>query len=221
MENPSARLLSVNVSRPKEVLYRGRRIRTGIFKQPVEGRVALRRENLDGDAQADLRVHGGPDKAVYLYTGENTRYWEAQLGRELPFGQFGENFSVEGMPEDRVHIGDIFRIGGASIEVSEPRAPCFKLGLKMGSPQFLKPFLESGRTGFYARVLEVGEVGAGDAITLVAADPRGIAVREMTRLLYARNAYPETTEKALRIRSLSAGLRLALQERFLSDSVTA
>lgn len=179
------RILSVNVGRPTEFLYRGRAVRTAIFKSPVEGRLAIHRLNLVGDEQADLSVHGGPDKAVYAYTRENYTYWEQVLGATLPFGQFGENLTVEGMPETEISIGDIFRMGSAVLQVSQPRTPCFKLGLKMGSPQFLKTFLESGRTGFYLRVLEEGEVGAGDVIEALSADPGRVTVREMTRRLYS------------------------------------
>jgi len=206
-------VLSVNVARPREVLYRGRAVLTGIFKEPVAGRVRVGPLNLEGDEQADRRVHGGPDKAVYAYTRENYEAWERELDRALPFGQFGENLTVRGMPETRIHIGDLFRMGSAVLEVSEPRAPCFKLGLKMGSPRFLKPFLESGRTGFYLRVLEEGEVEAGDSIEALSIDPRRVTVLEMTRLLFSRENDPAGTEKALAIPTLSGGLRFSLEER--------
>lgn len=189
------RILSVNVGRPRELLYRGRTVRTGIFKSPVEGRLAINRLNLVGDEQADLSVHGGTDKAVYAYTSENYAYWEQELTRALPFGQFGENLTVEGMPETDVSIGDVFQMGSAVLQVSQPRTPCFKLGLKMGSPRFLKAFLESGRTGFYLRVLEEGEVGAGDDIEALSADPGHVTVLEMTRLLYSPPGDPTRARK--------------------------
>ena len=162
------RLLSVNVSYPMEVVHRRKTVSTGIFKEPVSGRVMLREFNLDGDGQADLVNHGGLHRAVYAYTVEHYDYWGRDLVRDdLSFGQFGENFTVEGMTEDDVHIGDVFRVGDALVEVSQPRPPCFKLGIKMGMSHFPKLFLASGRVGFYLRVLEEGEVGAGDGIERV------------------------------------------------------
>jgi MOSC domain-containing protein YiiM len=213
MKRDLMRLASVNVALPRAVSYRGRRVWTGIFKEPVSGRVRARFLNLEGDQQADLRVHGGRDKAVYAYGRENSRYWEERLKREMPAGQFGENLTVEGMPEDEVRIGDRYRIGTALVEVSEPRSPCFKLGVKMGSPAFLKDFLESGRTGFYLRVIEEGEVGAGDGIETVFRDPAGVTVLDATRLIFAREPDPDVAARALEIASLSAGLRRALSER--------
>lgn len=178
------KLLSVNVARPKRVRHSGRAVRTSIFKEPVSGRVAVRRRNVEGDEQADLSVHGGPDKAVYAYDIGGYEHWCRELSRELPFGQFGENLTVEGMPETEVRIGDIYRVGTALLQVSAPRSPCFKLALKMGLPRFPRAFLASGRTGFYLRVLEEGEIGVGDAIELVSQDPRGVTVGQMTRFAY-------------------------------------
>lgn len=207
------KLLSINVALPKKITYRGRTVWTGIFKQPVEGRRRVELMNLEGDRQADLRVHGGRDKALYVYDRANSRHWEAHLGREMPPGQFGENLTVEGMPETEVSIGDRFSIGSAVVEVSEPRAPCFKLGIKMGDPTFLKLFLETGRTGFYLRVIREGEIGAGDAITLLERDPEGITVLEATRLLFSPAPDSEAARRALRIPSLSDRLRRAFSER--------
>jgi MOSC domain-containing protein YiiM len=178
------RVLSVNVALPRSVEHRGRTVRTAIFKEPVLFRVPVRRTNLDGDRQADLRVHGGPDKAVYAYDLSGYKHWRKALSRELPFGQFGENLTVEGMPETEVRIDDVYRVGTALLQVSQPRSPCYKLALKMEDPQFLRPFLASGRTGFYLRVLEEGEVGAGDSIELVSRDPEAVSVERMTRLNY-------------------------------------
>lgn len=208
------KVLSVNVSLPKEVPYRGETIFTGIFKEPVEGRVALRRSNLDGDRQADLAVHGGIHKAAYVYSIENYDYWERELGRgDFAFGQFGENFTVEGMVEDKVHIGDVFRIGEALVEITQPRVPCYKLGIKMGSPRFLKTFLESCRVGFYLGVLEEGEVGAGDVIERVRSDPERVTVREACHLLYFDLDNLEGSKKALRVRALAPGWRRSFEER--------
>ena len=175
-------LVSVNVSLPRPVQFEGRTITTGIFKEPVHGRVMLRTLNLDGDGQADPSVHGGPDKAAYVYPLEHYERWKSELGREdLSFGQFGENFTVTEMPESRVRVGDVYRIGGAVVQVTVPRSPCFKLGLKMGSKDFPKLFLTSGRFGFYLRVLEEGDVGAGDRVELLRTDPTAPTVLEAAR----------------------------------------
>ncbi|CAA9427085.1 MAG: Flavohemoprotein (Hemoglobin-like protein) (Flavohemoglobin) (Nitric oxide dioxygenase) [uncultured Rubrobacteraceae bacterium] len=208
------RLLSVNVSPPKEIRHGSRTVETGIFKEPVEGRVMLRNLNLDGDGQADLVNHGGPHRAAYAYPIENYAYWRGELGRDdFSFGQFGENFTVEGMTEDGVSIGDVFRVGGALVEVSQPRPPCFKLGIKMGMPRFPKLFLASGRVGFYLRVLEEGEVGAGDIFERVGRDPEGMVVREVSHLLFFEPGNLEGAARALRIRALSPGWRGSFEER--------
>jgi MOSC domain-containing protein YiiM len=208
------KLLSVNVSRPREVAHGSETVTTGIFKQPVEGRVMLGTLNLDGDGQADLVGHGGIYKAAYTYSVENYEYWKRELRREdLAFGQFGENFTVEGMPEDEVHIGDVFRVGGALVEVTQPRVPCYKLALKMGLKGFEKRFLATCRVGFYLRVLEEGEVGAGDGVDRVRIDPERITVREMCHLLYFDPENLEGARKALRIRALSPGWRQSFEQR--------
>ena len=215
------KLLSVNVSLRKEVPYRGKRVTTGIFKEPVKGRVRLRTLNLEGDAQADLVHHGGIYKAVYVYSIENHDYWRREVGRtDLTFGQFGENFTVEGMLENEICIGDIFRVGGALVEVTQPRAPCFKLGIKMGSTQFPKRFLASGRVGFYLRVLEEGEVEAGDLFERVKMDPERMTVKEVTHLLYFDQENLHGAKKALRIEALSPGWRGSFEERLTKAGVT-
>lgn len=207
------KLLSVNVSRPKEVIYGGRAITTGIFKEPVAGRVMLRRLNLEGDGQADLMSHGGIHKAVYVYPHEYYAGWERALGRgPLPFGQFGENFTVTGLTDEEVHVGDRFRAGGALVEVTQPRVPCAKLAMRMGEPRFLKPFMAEARVGYYLRVLEEGEVGAGDAIARVHTDPERMSVREMFTLLYYDEEKLEGARRALRIPGLSPGWRDAFEE---------
>jgi MOSC domain-containing protein YiiM len=207
------KLLSVNVSQPKEVLFNGQIITTGTFKEPVPGRVMLRTLNLDGDGQADPSVHGGIDKAVYAYSIENYHYWQHQLGRDdLTDGQFGENLTVAGMPEDKVHIGDVFRIGTALVEVTQPRVPCFKIALKMELPQFPKMFLRSERSGFYLRVLEEGEVGAGDVIERIKVGPEQVTVREIHHLLYFDNNNLAGVKKVLRIPALSARWRASFEE---------
>src|SRR3954453_5885925 len=156
------KLRSLNTGLPREVTWHGRHVTTGIFKAPVPGRVALRTQNLDGDRQADLTVHGGPHKAVYCYPFEHYAYWTRELpGRELPMAMFGENFTTEGMDEDAVHLGDRFAVGSAVVVVTQPRMPCYKLGIRFESDQMVKRFLASGRSGFYVAVVQEGEVGAG------------------------------------------------------------
>lgn len=165
------KLLSVNVSRPKEMSYQGRTHMTGIFKTPVTGRVMVRTLNIDGDEQADRRVHGGPDMAVYIYPHEHYAHWSRELDRnDFAFGQFGENLTTEGLLETEIRLRDVLRVGGALLQVTKPREPCFKLMTKMNDFTFAKPFLASARTGFYLRVLEEGEVAAGDTIECVTTD---------------------------------------------------
>ncbi len=179
------KIVSVNVSLPRTVEHEGRTVSTGIYNKPVAGRVKVNKLNLDGDGQADLSVHGGIDKAVYFYDLESYHYWRQELGRnDLAFGHFGENFTVEGMPDDQIHIGDIFRVGSALLEVTYPRVPCFKLDMKMGLPGFSRQFATSGRLGFYCRVIEEGEVGAGDPIDRVEVGPERVTVREFARRYY-------------------------------------
>ena len=211
------KLLSVNVSHPREVAHGRKTVRTGIFKEPVPGRVVLRELNLDGDGQADLVNHGGLHRAVYVYTVENYDYWGRELGRgDFSFGQFGENFTVEGMTEEDVHIGDVFRVGDALVEVSQPRPPCFKLGIKMNLPRFPKLLLASGRVGFYLRVLEEGEVGEGDEIERVRRDPERLTVRETSHLLFFEGENLEGASRALRVPALSPGWRESFEERLVA-----
>ncbi len=207
------KLISVNVSQPKEVLHNGKRIKTGIFKEPVSGRTMMRRLNLDGDGQGDPTVHGGIHKAVYVYPIEHYDYWKQALGRDdLTYGKFGENLTVEGMSEDTVHIGDVFRIGEALVEVSQPRVPCFKLGIKMGNPQIVKPFLESKRVGFYVRVLEEGEVGAGDTIERTKVGAGQMTVKEIVHLRHLDNTNTGAAEKAANLPALTPSWRDSFKE---------
>jgi MOSC domain-containing protein YiiM len=180
-------LLSVNVGLPREVLWRGQRVTTGIFKTPIDGSVPLRTTNLDGDRQADLSVHGGVAKAVYCYPSEHYGYWKQELGRnDLPFGMFGENLTTAGMDEDSVHIGDEFSIGSARVVVTQPRLPCYKLAIRFQSDDMVKRFLASGRTGFYLAVTREGQVGAGDLIKPVQRDPAAVRISDVTRLYVAK-----------------------------------
>lgn len=179
------RLVSVNVGTPRRVEHQGRTVATGIFKRPVPGSVRVGATNLAGDGQADLRVHGGPHKAVYLYPREHYAHWAAVLERsDLPFGFFGENLTVAGMNEDETWIGDVLRVGSAVLQVSQPRTPCFKLALRTGIGDFPRLFAASGRTGFYLRVLEEGEVFSGAPIERLARDPAGLPVRRVFELRY-------------------------------------
>lgn len=185
------KLLSVQVGLQRTVRWRGRAITTGIYKKPVDGRIMLRRFNLDGDQQADLTVHGGRDKAVYVYPFEHYAFWRKELpGEQLPYGSFGENFTSEGLDEQSVHIGDRFRIGGAVVEVTQPRLPCYKLGLRFRRPDMPKRFHASGLCGFYLAVIEEGEVGAGDAWERIAHDNRELSVSESYRRVFNRHPYP-------------------------------
>jgi MOSC domain-containing protein YiiM len=212
------KLVSVNVSLPRLYEHQDGTVRTGIFKEPVAGRVRVARLNVAGDGQADLRVHGGPDKAVYAYDLSGYGHWRRELERDFPYGQFGENLTVEGMPDNEVSIGDVYRVGTSLLQVTQPRSPCGKLVMKMGVPGFAKAFLSSGRTGFYLRVLEEGEVGPGDAISLVGEDPGKVRVGEMTDLLYRKPVDPDGIRRALGIDSLPAGLRRELEKRLASNS---
>lgn len=181
------KIVSLNTGLPREVTWHGLSVTTGIFKQPVEGRIALRRLNLDGDRQADLTVHGGKDKAVYCYPLTHYDYWKRELpGHELPLAVFGENFTIDGLLEDDVHLGDRFSVGSAEVVVTQPRLPCYKLGIRFQMDDMVRRFLISGRTGFYLAVTREGEVAAGDEIKPLSRDPNKVPVSEITRLYVAK-----------------------------------
>jgi MOSC domain-containing protein YiiM len=199
------RLVSVNCGLPREVDWHGTSVTTSIYKEPMKGRVALRRLNLDGDKQSDLTVHGGEHKAVYCYPIEHYEYWKAELpGRSLPLGVFGENFTIEGLDEDSVHIGDQFAVGSAEVVVSQPRLPCYKLGIRFESDDMVQRFLASGRTGFYLAVTHEGVVGAGDEITRLTRDPDSIPVSVITRLYVAKKYDADDLRLVQSARALSA-----------------
>lgn len=207
-------ILSVNVSLPRVVEYRGKEVQTGIFKDPVAGRVMLRTLNLDGDGQADLRVHGGPDKAVYVYSNDYYECWGLELQRDdLPYGQFGENITVEGLTDELVRIGDVFQVGGAMVQVTQPRTPCYKLAIKMGDPAFPKRFLVSRRMGFYLRVVSEGEIGAGDEFQLVGREPEPLTVYDVVELAYFDRDNLDRIEAALGVEALASSWRDEFQER--------
>lgn len=183
-------LISLNIGRPQPVEHHGELVRTGIFKHPVFGKVRVTKLGLAGDGQADLVNHGGEFKAVYAYQHEMYDVWRAELARDdFTLGQFGENLTVAGMPDDEVCIGDVYQIGAATLQITQPRAPCFKLGIRMGDASFVKRFFQSCRVGFYLRVLNEGEIETGDAITLVdRAAERFNIVRTFQLMLMEKNS---------------------------------
>jgi MOSC domain-containing protein YiiM len=214
------RIVSVNVSRPRLVVWNGQTVSTGIYKVPVKSRIMLRTLNLDGDRQADLTVHGGPTKAAYVYPSEHYSYWQGELpGTELPWGMFGENFTTEGMNESNVNIGDRFRVGSAEVMVTEPRLPCYKLGIKFGRTDIIKRFLASGRSGFYLSVEREGEVGAGDVIDLIKRDENNVTVADIPRL-YVRDKHDvETMRRAIAVEALPEGWRDHFRQQLKKNGI--
>jgi MOSC domain-containing protein YiiM len=216
-----ARLLSVNVGLPRDIAWKGRTVHTGIWKDPVGGRCRVRRLNLDGDGQGDLAGHGGEQRAVFVYQIDSYRYWEAQLKRaDFVHGQFGENFTVHGLPDDSVCIGDRYQVGSALFEVTQPRVTCYRVGIRMNEPRMPALLTSSGRPGFYFRVLSEGEVGAGDEIVKVGEANERITVAEINALLYSPGHPHDRLQHALGIPALSQGWRRSL-EALLSQSTGA
>ena len=214
------RLLSINVGLPRDVEWRGEKVHTAIWKQPVQGRIAVRRLNVEGDGQGDLAGHGGEHRAVMVYQMDAYRYWETQLGRkDFSFGQFGENFTVDGLPDDEVCIGDRYRIGSALFEVTQPRVTCYRVGIRMAEPAMAALLVSHHRPGFYFRVLEEGDVGAGDEVTKVANGPEHITVANMDALLYLPNPSRDQLESSLRVPALSPGWKSSL--RALAEQQTS
>lgn len=208
------KLLSVNVGLPRDVSNHERTFTTGIFKNAVNGRVRVHTLHLEGDGQADLKVHGGVDMAVYVYPREHYAHWENELNRQdfVP-GQFGENLTTSGLLENEVRIGDVVAIGTARFEVTQPRVPCFKLAKRMEAPLFPKMFLESQRTGFYLRVLQEGEIGAGDEISRVSTDPQQMTVREVFDVAYGEGGQPVMYQRAFEMPALSKDWRRMFAEK--------
>jgi len=203
-----ARLLSVNVGMPRDIEWQGKTVHTAIWKTPVQGRCMVRRLNIDGDGQGDLAGHGGEHRAVFVYQIASYTYWKSQLGRDdFTYAQFGENFTVDGLPDDEVCIGDHYRIGGALFEVTQPRVTCYRVGIRMNEPQMAALLVAHGRPGFYFRVLEEGEVAAGDEIVKVGGGPERMTVSEVNALLYLPGHPISGLERALRIPALSVGWR--------------
>ena len=197
------KIVSVNVGLPREVSWQGKLVTTGIFKKPVDGPVMMRTLNVDGDGQADLTVHGGASKAVYAYPSEHYDYWRAELpGVDLPWGMFGENFTTEGLLEEAVYIGDKFRIGETEVIVTEPRMPCYKLGIKFGRADIIKRFLASRRTGFYFAVVREGMVGAVDAAELIGREQHEISVADITRLYAFEKDDLKSLRRAIEVEAL-------------------
>jgi MOSC domain-containing protein YiiM len=208
------KLVSLNVARPRLVLYKGTSINTGIFKQPVSGPVQLRTLNLDGDRQADLSVHGGPHKAVYGYPSEHYSFWWKELpGVDLPWGMFGENFTTSGLAEDELHVGDRFQIGSSIVTVRQPRTPCYKLAARFQRDDMLERFLLSGRSGFYFSVEQEGSVAAEDDFQLLKRNEDGITISEMNRLFVREKYNQELLRKAIQTAALPDDWREYFAER--------
>jgi MOSC domain-containing protein YiiM len=206
--------VSVNAGLPRQVEWRGKPVTTGIFKSPVEGRVAVRGVNLAGDGQADLEVHGGPGKAVYAYPSEHFAFWrEVYPDVEIGPGVFGENLTLEGWLEEDVHVGDRFRAGTAELVVTQPRVPCFKLGLRFDRPDVVKRFLAEDRSGFYLTIAEPGEVGAGDAFERVAEDPRRVSVADVVRVYRGELDAPDLLRRAIEVPSFPEEFRERYRQR--------
>lgn len=213
------RIVSVNVGLPREVTWQGKVITTGIFKKPIKGAVMLRSLNLDGDKQADLSVHGGPDKAVYAYPVEHYEYWREQLpDMSLPWGMFGENLTTEGLIEDTIYIGDRFRVGEAEVMVTQPRLPCYKLGIKFGRADMVKKFLSSRRTGFYFAVLREGMVEAGNLIEPMGRGEQGVSVADITRVFAFEKDDLTTLQRAVSTEALPQNWKDYFQDRIQKRS---
>lgn len=216
-----ARLLSVNVGLPRDIVWKGRTVHTGIWKNPLRGRCRVGRVNLEGDGQGDLAGHGGEQRAVFVYQIESYRYWQERLKRTDFFhGQFGENFTVEGLPDDSVCIGDRYQIGSTLFEVTQPRVTCYRVGIRMNEPRMPALLTSSGRPGFYFRVLQEGEVGAGDEIVKEGEADERMTVAEINALLYSPNHPRDRLERALRTEALSPGWRSSFQV-ILQNQTTA
>ena len=210
------KVLSVNVGLPKNVLFNGQIITTAIFKDPVNGPIILRKLNLDGDKQADLTVHGGIDKAVYSYPEEHYYYWRKQFpNMDLEWGMFGENFTTEGLLEDAVNVGDQFQIGAAKLVATQPRMPCYKLGVRFGRMDVIRKFMTSGRPGIYFKVLTEGEIKIDDKIKLIKRDKNNVTVKDIVTLYITRNNTDniETMRRATKIRDLPEGWRSEFQQK--------
>ena len=217
MHGDAMKVVSVNVGVPREVLWRGKPITTAIYKRPVAGPILVRKLNLAGDRQADLRVHGGADKAVYAYPSESYELWRRERPElDFAWGQFGENLTTAGLLDADVNVGDRFRVGTAELVVTQPRLPCFKLGIRMRRDEFVREFLERGLLGFYFAVAHQGEVQAGDPIVALSRDPREFKVTEVLRLLTRDREDVEGLRRAVELDALPAGWRTHFEKRLSS-----
>jgi MOSC domain-containing protein YiiM len=215
------KLLSLNVARPRLIVYKGATINTGIFKHPVSERVALRTLNLDGDRQADLSVHGGPYKAVYAYPSEHYEYWRKELPEDdLLWGMFGENFTTEGVAEDDLHVGDRYQIGSSIVMVRQPRVPCYKLAAKFKRDEILQQFLLSGRSGFYLSVEQEGEVGPGDSFELLSREASAVTISEVNLLFFKDKYNRNLLQKAVTTAALPDEWREYFRPRLNGPSIT-
>ncbi len=211
------KLLSVNVGLPREIEWKGKNIRTSIFKRPIAGRVRVSKLNVEGDQQSDLTVHGGIDKAVYAYPSEHFAFWRTEFPEmDLPWGVFGENFTTAGLLENTVHIGDRFRLGSAEFVVTQPRMPCYKLGIRFNRPDMVKRFLQSGRTGFYFAVLKEGEVAAGDSIGVLERDKHNVTVADVVNLYRGDAANQDLLRRVSELRSLPNSWREYFRQRLMN-----
>jgi MOSC domain-containing protein YiiM len=212
------KVVSLNVGRPKEVVHDGKTVRTGIFKQPVEGRVRVTALNLAGDEQADLTVHGGPSKAIYFYPAEHYEFWRKELPEmSLSWGMFGENLTTEGLVEQDVNVGDRLCVGSVELRVTEPRLPCYKLNVKFRRDDMVKRFLKSRRTGFYCAVLREGEIGAGDSIEFLGREPSRITVADITRIYAFDKNDTMTLERAAALEALSENWRTYFRDHLIKS----
>ncbi len=199
-------VISLNVGLPRQVNFQNELVTTAIFKMPVSGRVRLRKLNLDGDKQADLTVHGGADKAIYAYPKEHYNYWKKELpGMSLPWGMFGENFTTQGMFEETINVGDQFQVGTAKVVATQPRMPCYKLGVKFGRMDIIKKFLASGLTGVYFKVMKEGDLEQGDEIKLIKKDENKVTIKDIVRLYTVNKDDLQTIERAVKVKDLPNG----------------
>ena len=221
MSQPVAKLVSVNVGRPREITWRGRTVFTGIWKEAVDGPRSVGRLNVEGDGQGDLEGHGGEQRAVFVYQLESYRYWQRELQRDdFTFGQFGENFTVDGLSDDDVCVGDRYRIGSAVFEVTQPRVTCYRVGIRMDEPRMPALLVAHGRPGFYFRVLETGEVRAGDDVVQLTTGPEAMTIADINALLYLAGRHDvDALRRALRIPALSPGWQGSLQA-LLAEALT-
>jgi len=217
-ERLTMKIVSVNVGLPRDVEHKGERVRTSIWKRPVEGPVRVRRLNLEGDRQSDLSVHGGPDKAVYVYPSEHYAFWRAELpGMDLPWGSFGENLTTQGLLEESVSVGDRIRAGSAEFVVTQPRLPCFKLGIRFDRRDMVKRFLRSRRTGFYLSVLNEGQLAAGDAISHARSEERTVTIEEFVSLYGEEAGDLDILRRVIGLAALPEGWKEYFRKRLLEQ----